>query len=113
MTVSINVADAPLKYIKDNAVKYVLLSAKPSSFADIATLNMGETTVLPTMTITYDTNGIDRLLSIGKVDPITVTRNDTLTHIAIISGGEVLWNVVIKAPLVLSIGNQIERSGIK
>jgi len=89
--------DAALNYIKDNSAKVVLCDAQPANFTEANTNSGGGGVALASMaTVTGDFGSITdgasgRTLAVPQRTDITVDVTGTATHVAIISGSELLY----------------------
>jgi hypothetical protein len=106
------ILDAALSYIKTNSANVVLCTAQPATFSEATTsYGSGGVALATSATVSADyadiADGVSgRKLVVPQRQDVTVDDTGTATHVAIISGSELLY-VTTCVSQMLSVGNLV------
>jgi hypothetical protein len=101
--------DAALNYVRSNATVLHVCSSEPTSFANVASVTLGNKSA-PTINAPEDATGGGRKIVCAAVTDGTVTGDGTGSHWALVSGTELLAANALAATQSLTNGNTLTLS---
>lgn len=102
-----NAVDSALNYVKNNALKIYLCSAQPTNYTEATTTYALGNADYTGTNITVGAGSGGRQATFAAINNIPVSTSGTITHIAIVSGSELLLATPTSTSKAVSAGDYV------